>query len=114
MIRQIDNFKVEADQGRNTLTVASQDLLNVNISSSFIEVALSMAKIWNKEGDRVLQKARGAYAPYSICNRTGSSISVWTDTNPNANAGSYQQTKLDDGASVEWRFEDWKKMREVR
>lgn len=73
-----------------------------------------MAKIWNKEGDRVLQTARGAYAPYRICNRTGGTLYIWTDTSASMNANSFQQTKLSSGTSVDWRFEDWKKMREVR
>lgn len=73
-----------------------------------------MAKTWNKEGDRVLKRARGSYAPYRILNKTGATISIWTDSNSNNSSDTSQITKIDNGASIEWRFEDWKRMREVR
>lgn len=60
----------------------------------------------------MLQKARGSYAPYKIVNRTGGPIYVWSDSNGADDSKSAQSTKIDHGSSVDWRFDDWRKMRE--
>lgn len=60
----------------------------------------------------MLQKARGSYAPYKIVNRTGGPIYVWSDSN-GSNSESAQSIKIDQGSAVDWRFDDWRKMREV-
>lgn len=70
-----------------------------------------MFDAWQREGDRVLRKARGSYAPYRICNRTGGPINVWSDINgPDKHS---PIVKIANGETIDWRFDDWKTMREV-
>lgn len=70
--------------------------------------------IWNKEGQRLMKKARGGDAPYRIFNRTGAALQVWSDIDDKSKGGSQvQPVQLDDGASIEWRFDDWRTMRDV-
>lgn len=69
--------------------------------------------MWGKEGERVLQKARGSYAPYRIRNRTGSPIFIWSDVDGSANAKDGASVKIANDETVDWRFDDWKTMREV-
>lgn len=79
---------------------------------SFVELLLSLLDTWSKEGEHVLRKARGGDAPYRIRNRTGNSVHVWSDmddpTNKNAPA-----VKVTSGETIDWRFDDWKTLREV-
>ncbi|KAH9937704.1 vacuolar protein sorting-associated protein 13 [Fomitopsis serialis] len=80
--------------GALTLNVSARERLDVNITTMFIELALATIRLLGQEGDNVLRKARGSYAPYRIHNRTGSSIFI-------AN-----------GKIIDWRFDDWKTIRE--
>ena len=95
------------------VAVSSQDALDVNLTSNFMELGVSTARIWSKEGDRVLKTARGTYAPYRISNRTGGAIFVWSDIDGSVNANVYSSVKVDQNENVEWRFDDWKTTREV-
>lgn len=94
--------------------MSSQSALDVNLTSNFMELAVSTARIWNKEGDQVLKTARGSYAPYRILNKTGDAVSVWSDLDGSVNANAFSAVKVGHNESVEWRFDDWKTTREVR
>lgn len=78
---------------------------------TLVELALSMFDAWQKEGDRVLRKARGGYAPYRIRNRTGGPINVWSDIGGPVKHS--PTVKIPNGETIDWRFDDWKTMREV-
>lgn len=69
--------------------------------------------MWGKEGDRVLQNARGSYAPYQVRNRTGTSIFLWSDVDGNVNSKDRAGVTILHDQTVDWRFDDWKAMREV-
>jgi len=84
----------------------------VNISTTLVELALSMFSHWSKEKDEVLALARGSYAPYRIRNRTGSSVDIWGDAE-GVNAEDVVPTRIQDNETIDWRFDDWKTMREV-
>jgi vacuolar protein sorting-associated protein 13A/C len=62
--------------------------------------------------DSVLRKARGGDAPYQICNRTGVSVHVWSDVGGPGNTNP-PSMKISTGDTIDWRFDDWKTMREV-
>ena len=80
---------------------------------SFVELLLSLLDIWSKEGEHVLRKARGGDAPYRIRNRTGGSVQVWSDMDDPTNKIS-PAVKITSGETIDWRFDDWKTLREVR
>jgi vacuolar protein sorting-associated protein 13A/C len=110
-----DPYQVSRDKdtGGTHLTIFARERLDVNISTTLIELALSMFSHWSKEGDEVLALARGSYAPYRIRNRTGSPVNIWGD----AEGLSIQEvapTRIQNNETVDWRFDDWKTMREVR
>ena len=67
---------------------------------------------WSKEKDEVLALARGSYAPYRIRNRTGSPIDIWGDTE-GVNVQEVAPTRIQNNEAIDWRFDDWKTMREV-
>ncbi|KAL5518944.1 VPS13 [Sanghuangporus vaninii] len=110
------NFTVSMQRitssGGISLNMTSPELLDFNISSTFVEMALATISVWNKEGDRVLKRARGSYAPYRIFNKTGAPIFIWTDSNDVVNNSSLAAVRIDQGSVIDWRFDDWKKMRE--
>lgn len=90
-------------------TISSDRRLEVNVSSTFIDTISLAVGVYSDEHQRV-EASRNA-APFKIVNRTGYRISVWPEhhdkrVKPNA-------THLADGASIPWRFDDWKTMREV-
>lgn len=94
------------------MTLSARERLNLNISTTFVELALTTLSMWTQEKERVLNQARGSYAPYRIRNRTGSPIHVWSDIE-GSNAKDLAPTKILNDETVDWRFDDWKTMREV-
>ena len=88
--------------------------MDLNISTTFVELALTTLRTWSQEEAFVLQKARGIYAPYRIRNQTGAPIFVWSDTDSTANPKDVEALKILHDQAIDWRFDDWKTMREVR
>ena len=103
----------DKDTGGTHLTVFAQERLDVNISTTFVELALPMFSYWSKEKDEIPALARGGYAPYRIRNRTGSPINVWSDSE-GINMQEVAPTMIQNNEIIDWRFDDWKTMREVR
>lgn len=95
------------------LTLSARERLDLNISTTFMELAITTLNMWGKEGEQVLQKARGTYAPYKIQNRTGIPLLVWSDIDGNMEAKDQTALKIADSQTTDWRFDDWKTMREV-
>ncbi|KAI6047634.1 vacuolar protein sorting-associated protein 13 [Pisolithus marmoratus] len=98
-----DGFKV---------SLTARDRLDLNITTAFVELGLAATKMLGKEGEGVLQRARGSYAPYRIRNRTGFPLFVWSDKEANASLTEASAVKVSHNQSVDWRFGDWKTMRE--
>lgn len=82
----------------------------MNLTSTFIELALTSAAMLGREGDKVFTKPRGANAPFLIKNRTGYPLSLWSEASGDKGVGA---ERLEDGKDVPWRFDDWRTMREV-
>ncbi|THH01814.1 hypothetical protein EW026_g979 [Hermanssonia centrifuga] len=80
--------------------------------TAFIELAIATANMLGKEGERMLRKARGSYAPYKIRNRTGCSVCVWSDVDGSTDISDVTMTEIANEKSIDWRFDDWKTMRE--
>jgi vacuolar protein sorting-associated protein 13A/C len=95
-------------------SLSAWERLDLNVSTTFAELVMSTANIWGNEGVQVLQKARGSYAPYRICNRTGSPLLVWPDVDGSSEANDPRARRLGRDEVIDWRFDDWKTMREVR
>jgi len=68
---------------------------------------------WSQQKAGTLTLTRGGYAPYRIRNRTGSPIYIWGDSE-GANVQEVAPTMIQNNEVIEWRFDDWKTMREVR
>ncbi|KAG6851060.1 hypothetical protein H0H93_002952 [Arthromyces matolae] len=94
-----------------SITFSARERLDINISATFVELLTTSLRLWGKKNDDVLKKPRGIYAPYRIRNRTGSSILVWSDQDNSSNKDSGAIKILNDEI-VDWRFDDWKTMRE--
>ena len=94
------------------IEAVSHELLDLNLSTHFIEQSLTTISLWNKEKDRVLQKARGSYAPYRVQNRTGRPILLWSGNSTIYNTES-QALRVETGKSADWRFDDWQTARQV-
>ena len=92
--------------------MSARERLDLNLSTTFVELAITTLGIWNK-GEHILQKARGTYAPYRIRNQTGAPIFVWSDTDNSANTKDLDAVKILHDQTIDWRFDDWKTMREV-
>ncbi|EJD47755.1 vacuolar protein sorting-associated protein vps13 [Auricularia subglabra TFB-10046 SS5] len=105
---------VSKDIATDALSVSwtAKDRLDVNVSSTAVELGLATASAMTAAGDRVLKKARGGDAPYKIRNRTGCPLRIWTDSEGAAAQEPGEALRLADGDSCDWRFDDWKTMRE--
>jgi vacuolar protein sorting-associated protein 13A/C len=91
--------------------MTSNERLNVNLSTAFIELILETLNSLSRESEHVLKKARGIRAPYRIRNLTGITLRLWSDggrASRETNA-----TMINDGETIDWRFDDWRTMREV-
>jgi len=55
---------------------------------------------------------RGSRTPYKLKNRTGYNLSVWSVSSHDAT--NTEIVKMVDGQDLDWRFDDWRKTREVR
>ncbi|KAI6133067.1 vacuolar protein sorting-associated protein 13 [Pisolithus croceorrhizus] len=98
-----DGFKV---------SLTARDRLDLNISTALVELALASMKMLGNEGEGVLQRARGSYAPYRIRNRTGFPLFVWPDEGAGVSLTEASAVKVSHNQSVDWRFDDWRTMRE--
>lgn len=96
-----------------TATVSSQDRLDVNVTTAFVEFAIATANIYSKESERVLKTARGGDAPYRVINRTGALVQIWSDSDDKSTSVPSETIKLADTEETDWRFDDWKTMREA-
>ena len=92
----------------------SQERLNINLSVTFVELAISLVEAWSCEGSRILRTARGGDAPYRIRNLTGIPLNIWSDTEDQSHLKQPTVVKLLDDEAIDWRFEDWRSMREVK
>jgi len=95
------------------MILSARERLDLNLSTTFAELAITTLNMWGIEGEHVLQKARGSYAPYRIRNRTGSPIFIWSDIDGNTNTKDVPAVKILNDQTIDWRFDDWKTMREV-
>ncbi|CAK5280530.1 unnamed protein product [Mycena citricolor] len=94
------------------ITLSSRERLDLNLTATFAELAITTANAWTQQGEFVLKKERGSYAPYRINNRTGSSIFIWPDVDGSTSAKDVAAVKIPNDETVDWRFDDWKTMRE--
>ncbi|WVR05901.1 hypothetical protein IAU60_002927 [Kwoniella sp. DSM 27419] len=104
--------RTAAGAGQNPLEVklSAAERLELNLSSAFIELAITTMTVWSREKDRA-KEGRGSDAPFRVRNRTGLTILLWPE------AADLKKTvtgvkRLDDGADVPWRFEDRKHTRD--
>lgn len=104
--------RVSAGPENNPLNVklSARERLEVNLTSAFIELAITTMTVWSKEGERAMA-GRGSDAPFRVRNLTGLSILIWPEATDLGKTVTGVK-RLDDGADVPWRFEDRKHTRE--
>lgn len=113
----IDPWTLTASIGKESagglkMSINSNQRLDVNVTMSFVELALATMSMLGAEGERMLQKARGSYAPYRIWNRTGYPLFIWSDTEGQGNIRETNSKQIANGKTIDWRFDDWRTMRE--
>ncbi|PLW57557.1 hypothetical protein PCANC_01138, partial [Puccinia coronata f. sp. avenae] len=92
------------------LSLDSKKRLELNLTASFIDIVMTGAEIWGREGESVLHRKRGFAAPYVIKNFTGYSLKLWAELDDGSHGG--EDHVIEDGKELPWRFEDWKSTRE--
>ena len=95
------------------MSVSARERLNVNISTTFVELAIATMNLLGKEVVAEVRPVRGSNAPYKICNRTGSTILIWSDFDGSTGFKDTESRELSNGKSADWRFDDWRTIREV-
>uniref|UniRef100_A0A0W0G3E4 Putative vacuolar protein sorting-associated protein vps13 n=1 Tax=Moniliophthora roreri TaxID=221103 RepID=A0A0W0G3E4_MONRR len=115
----IDPWRFSILVGRETplselnLKLSARERLDLNLSTTSAELAITTLNTWSKDGEFILQNARGSYAPYRIRNRTGSPIFIWADDESSNNESDNSGVQIANDQTVDWRFDDWKTMREA-
>ncbi|KAK4050444.1 Vacuolar protein sorting-associated protein 13 [Microbotryomycetes sp. JL201] len=102
------NIAKSVTTGLLAVTLASRKRLELNVTATFIELALTTMAIAEREGDKMYTKPRGSNAPFLIKNRTGYPMSLWNET---SNALG-EASRLEDGQDKPWRFDDWRAVRD--
>ena len=90
--------------------ITSHERLEVDISTTFVETALAAVATWNQQNLRPTKLTRGGVAPYRIRNQTGVDLELWSSHN----GKQVDVTALNNNQETDWRFDDWKSLREVR
>lgn len=103
----------ESAEGGLSLVLSARERLDINLTASFAEVAMTSFNMWSREGKSVLQKARGTYAPYRIRNQTGASLLVWSEVDSSINVTEVETIPVHNDQTIDWRFDDWRATREV-
>ena len=93
--------------------MSSKDRLDINITTTFIELALTTLSTWASDREHMLKNDRTGDAPYRIRNRTGCSVLIWHDQDSTARRPHEQSVQLANEETVDWRFDDLRTMREV-
>lgn len=89
--------------------ITSHERLEVNVSTTFVETALAAVAAWNQVNLRATKFARGGVAPYRIRNQTGINLQLWSSHE----GKQVDMTTLNNNQETDWRFDDWKSLREV-
>jgi vacuolar protein sorting-associated protein 13A/C len=97
---------------QTSLSLDSKERLELNLTATFIDIVMTGAEIWGREGESFLHRKRGVTAPYAIRNFTGYSLKIWAELDDGSHSG--EDHVVEDGKELSWRFEDWKSTREVR
>ncbi|GAA94842.1 hypothetical protein E5Q_01496 [Mixia osmundae IAM 14324] len=97
-------------QESTALALTSKKRAEVNITATFIELGLTTMAILEQQGESVMRMKRGQNAPFEIRNRTGYPIMLAAESDHKQRRKPAQ--RLEDGASMPWRFDDWRVMRE--
>ncbi|KAG0003109.1 hypothetical protein BGZ80_007728 [Entomortierella chlamydospora] len=92
------------------IEVFSKQDLNINITHTFIETVLQVMTTIQKEPEHATSVSRETLVPYILRNRTGYPLHVWAESENNTDIVVH---KIQDRASMPWRFDDWRKMRET-
>lgn len=95
---------------QTVLSLDSKKRLELNLTATFIDLAMTGADIWGREGENLLHRKRGVTAPYVIKNFTGYSLKLWAESDDGSLSG--KEYVIEDGKELPWRFEDWKSARE--
>ena len=90
------------------VTLSSKRRLEINVTQTAIELALTAQAILGREGETMLKTDRGKNAPFLIKNRTGYPLRLSAEGGEADTAW----TDMATGADLPWRFEDWRYMRE--
>lgn len=107
---RVDRSSVNPGTSPLNVRLTAAERLEVNLSSAFIELAITTATVWSKEGEKV-KEGRRDVSPFEIRNRTGKSLLVWSESR-DLNKQIKGVKQLDDGADVPWRFENRKQQRD--
>ncbi|KAA1090635.1 hypothetical protein PGT21_008107 [Puccinia graminis f. sp. tritici] len=95
---------------QTALSLDSKERLELNLTATFIDIVMTGAEIWGREGESFLHRKRGVTAPYAIKNFTGYSLKIWAELDDGSHSG--EDHVVEDGKELSWRFEDWKSTRE--
>lgn len=110
------SFRLELDRNPSTkndplnVKLISNSILNLNVTHTFLESAMSTMQLLDKKKNTVYSGERGTVAPYELRNRTGYNIMVWNTTDSKEGP---TIKEIKNGGSLPWWFEDWKKRRET-
>ncbi|GAA5849449.1 hypothetical protein JCM5353_001982 [Sporobolomyces roseus] len=115
------NVSRSVSTGLLSIGISSKKRLELNLTASFIEIALTTSTLLDREGGQLFRKPRGSNAPFLLKNRTGYAIGFaktppksrsYGKDNAQGKEESARSVVVADGKDLPWRFDDWRTMRE--
>jgi vacuolar protein sorting-associated protein 13A/C len=99
----------DPETGKNSIVFLCRKKLEINISHVLVETVLGLNKAIQERKPQSGSIARkNIRSPYLIKNLTGYPIVVWTDSQDHPT----ELVKIENGSGVNWRFDDWRTLRE--
>ena len=96
-----------------SVRLTASERLELNLTSAFLELAITTVTLWTRDADRIKESRRSdsSSAPFRIRNETGYPLLIWPELR-DLTKEIHGVKRIDDGADIQWRFEDRKHSRE--
>ncbi|KAJ3354390.1 hypothetical protein HDU91_005781, partial [Kappamyces sp. JEL0680] len=97
------------EDGKKAISILCRKKLEINLSHVLVETILDLMQAMQKQVKKVQTARSEIRSPYIVKNQTGYPIVLWTDS---ASAKGAELTRIENGQTTNWRFEDWRVVRE--
>jgi hypothetical protein len=107
----------DLESEKSSLVFLCRKKLELNITHTFLEIVFGLMKDYQKAtvliclSQKSISVGRDSVSPYKVINLTGYNVVIWNDLK--TDSSDFELINVESGKSTPWRFDNWRKMREV-